>query len=189
MKANKYFKFIPTYCAMSVYDIDFNKLYENGKRIILTDLDNTLISYRVNVADQKLLDLNSTLRNIGYKIYIITNNNDKRVKEFSKTFEIDGYLVKANKPSSKKLEDFISKLNLKKEEIIYLGDQLVTDIQGANNTMLDSVFISSIDTSSQKWYTKINRLREKRIIKNISKLDSLKAKQIENTINRGKTNE
>lgn len=189
MKTNKYTKFIPTYCAMSVYDIDFNKLYESGKRIILTDLDNTLISYKENQADQKLIDLGIFLRNIGYKIFIISNNNNNRILEFSKTFVIDGYLSKANKPNPKKINLFIKENELKKEEIIYLGDQLVTDISGANNASLDSVFVSTIDISSQKWYTKINRLRENIIIKNIRKFDSLAASRIENTINRGKVNE
>ena len=36
---------IPTYLAQSVYDIDYNKLYANGKRVILFDLDNTLAPY------------------------------------------------------------------------------------------------------------------------------------------------
>ena len=189
MTSNKYLKFIPTYCVSSIYDIDFNKLYENGKRIILTDLDNTLISYKVNKADDKLLDLRKSLKEIGFKIFIISNNNKNRIVEFSKTFFIDGYLEKACKPSPKKMEEFINYNKLNKEEIIYLGDQLVTDIQGANNTGLDSILVSTIDISSQKWYTKINRLREKKIIRKIREIDSLAAKQIQNTVYRGKINE
>ena len=189
MKNNKYIKYIPTYCAMSIYDIDFDKLYEQGKKIILTDLDNTLISYRQNQADERLIELGEYLKNTGFKIFIVTNNNEKRVVEFSKTFVIDGYLTKANKPSPKKIEMFIKENKLQKEEIIYMGDQLVTDIAGANNAGLESAFISTIDPSSQKWYTKINRLREKRIIRKICKTDPTSAKRIENTINRGNVNE
>ena len=189
MKNNKYYKYIPTYCALSIYDIDFDKLYDQGKRIILTDLDNTLISYRQNQADERLIEFGKYLRKRGFQIFIVTNNNDKRVTEFLKTFEINGYLINAHKPSSKKIDEFILKNKIKKEEVIYMGDQLVTDIAAANNANLESVFISAIDTSSQKWYTKINRMREKRIIKNIMKIDSVSGKRIENTINRGKINE
>ena len=39
-------KYIPTSIVTYFKDIDFVKLYEQGKRIILTDLDNTLISYK-----------------------------------------------------------------------------------------------------------------------------------------------
>lgn len=187
MKNNKYLKFIPTYTALSIYDIDFNKLYESGKRIILFDLDNTLISYRFAQADTKLLDFRQVLKEIGFKVYVVSNNNDKRISEFSKTFELDGYLKKANKPYTRKLEIFISENDFNKDEIIYIGDQLVTDIKCANNASIDSVLVSTIDKSSQKWYTKINRLREKKIINKIAKNDSLCAKRIENIVNRGKS--
>ena len=189
MKKNKYFKYIPTYCVKSVFDLDYNKLYALGKKIILTDLDNTLISYNTNKACDKLQKLNNDLRELGFKIYIVSNNNEKRIVEFSKSFLIDGYLIKANKPNPNKINQFIIDNKLIKEEIIYMGDQLVTDIAGANNAELDCVLVRTIDQSSQKWYTKINRLRERRIIKKISEFDLLQANIIKDTIKRGKTNE
>ena len=188
MNKNKYLKYIPTYCVKSVFDLDYNKLYALGKKIILTDLDNTLISYKTSSACEKLQNFNIALRELGFKIYIVSNNNQKRITEFSKTFLIDGYLVKAKKPNPYKINQFIVQNKLNKNEIIYMGDQLVTDIAGANNADLDCVLVSTIDQSSQKWYTKINRLRERRIIKKISKFDLLQANIIKETI-RGKTNE
>ena len=49
---------IPTYLAQSVYDIDYNKLYANGKRVILFDLDNTLAPYDDATPTDKQLELN-----------------------------------------------------------------------------------------------------------------------------------
>lgn len=182
-------KYIPTYCVDSIYDIDFNKLYELGKRIILTDLDNTLISYRIKVAPNELKDLNLKLKNLGYKIFIVSNNNDERIVEFSKSFSLDGYLTKAGKPKPYKMEKFIKDNNFIKSEIIYIGDQLVTDINAANNVGLDSILVKTIDSKSQKWYTKINRLREKKIIKQIKKYDSLIGVTINRVINQGEKDE
>ena len=71
MKNNKYSKYIPTYCIKSVFDLDYNKLYELGKKIILTDLDNTLISYKTTFANKELQDLNKELRKLGFKIFIV----------------------------------------------------------------------------------------------------------------------
>lgn len=182
-------KYIPTYCVDSIYDIDFNKLYELGKRIILTDLDNTLISYRIKEAPCELKELNSKLVNLGYKIFVVSNNNDERIVEFSKSFKLDGYLTKANKPKPNKMEKFISDNGFIKEEIIYIGDQLVTDIKGANNVGLDCILVRTIDTKSQKWYTKINRLREKKILKEITKYDYLIGETIKRVISQGDKNE
>ena len=37
-------KLIPDYVYKTIYDIPLEKLYSDGIRLILTDLDNTLIS-------------------------------------------------------------------------------------------------------------------------------------------------
>ena len=63
--------------------------------------------------------------------------------------------------------------------IIALGDQLVTDILGFNRLGLYSVLVKTIDKKTQKWYTKINRLREKKILKNIKKTNSEIYRKIE----------
>ena len=189
MDKHKLNKYIPTYYANSVYDIDFSKLYANGKKIILTDLDNTLISYRLKQADEKLQQLNDLLYELGYQIYIVSNNNEKRIEEISKTFKIDGYLIKARKPKEKKLNDFLKNHSFNKEEVIFIGDQLVTDIACANNVEIDSILVGTIDVKTQKWYTKINRLRERRIVKKIKRKDCLVGELITKTLNKQLTNE
>lgn len=65
------------------------------------------------------------------------------------------------KPYSFKLNQFITKNKFVKEEIIFIGDQILTDIACANSAELDSLLVKSLTRSSEKWYTKINRLREK----------------------------
>ena len=51
-----------------------------------------------------------------------------------------------------------------------MGDQLVTDISGFNKLGVDSILVKTIDQKNQKWYTKINRLREKNILSILQKL-------------------
>lgn len=171
-------KYLPTYVYTTIYDIDFTSLYASGKRIILSDLDNTIASYSEETPSKEVLEFNKYLRNLGFKIYLVSNNNDKRIKKFSEEFIIDGFLAKAKKPFTKKLEKFLSNNNLKKEEIISMGDQLVTDISGFNKLGVDSILVKTIDQKNQKWYTKINRLREKNILKKIKKVDCEKYNQM-----------
>ena len=47
-------KLIPDYYFKSIYDIPYTQLYENGIRLILTDLDNTLISYKETLPNETL---------------------------------------------------------------------------------------------------------------------------------------
>lgn len=178
-------KYLPTSLAMSVYDIDFVTLYAEGKKVILFDLDNTIASYEDTKPTTKQIALNEMLRKIGYKIYIVSNNHEKRVKEFTNAFYVDGYLVLARKPFTNRINKFIKKNNLIKEEIIMVGDQLLTDIACANKLSVTSILVKSISRKTEKWYTKINRLREKKVIKKLSKIDLNKAKKIQEIIGKG----
>mgnify|MGYP000121594272 FL=1 len=69
----------------------------------------------------------------------------------------------------------MKKENIEITNTILIGDQLLTDIKCANKLGLDSVLVKSISRKSEKWYTRINRLREKRVINNIAKVDKEKA--------------
>ena len=171
-------KYTPTFVFSSIYDIDFSKLYAQGKKIIISDLDNTLLPYYETKANDALIDWKKRLNDSGLKLYIITNNNENRILKLQETFNIDGYLTKANKPSPKRLKEYLESNNIKLEETIFLGDQLVTDIACANNLGIHSILVKTIDIKHQKWYTKINRLREKRIIKMMMKENPEIAKAI-----------
>ena len=61
-------KYLPTYVYQSIYDIDFSKLYATGKRIIIADLDNTLMPYTTDVASPLLVKWQETLKNNGFKL-------------------------------------------------------------------------------------------------------------------------
>lgn len=165
------YKYLPTFVFSSIYDIDFSKLYDSGKKIIISDLDNTLLPYYQKDATFELVNWKHKLDQLGFKLFIVTNNDDERIKRLLLTFNIDGYLCKANKPSPKKLTKFITDYGFEMKEIIFLGDQLVTDIACANNVGIDSILVKTIDLKTQKWYTKINRIREKHIIKKIENIN------------------
>ncbi len=171
-------KYLPTYVYTTIYDIDFSTLYASGKKIILSDLDNTIASYSEETPTAEMIKFNEKLKKLGFKIYLVSNNHDKRIKKFSEKFIIDGFLSEAKKPFTKKLEKFLETNNLKKSQIIGIGDQLVTDIRGFNSLGVDTILVKTIDQKNQKWYTKINRLREKNILKKIKKVDCEKYNQM-----------
>ena len=171
-------KYLPTQVCQNIFEIDFNSLYASGKRIILSDLDNTIARYDEKTPSPECLKWNKQLKDIGFKIYLISNNNDNRLIEFTETFKVDGYISKAAKPFKRKMERFLKEKGIQKEDVIAIGDQLVTDICVFNKLKVDSVLVKTIDQKKQKWYTKINRMREAKIIKRIKKVDYSKYNQI-----------
>ena len=60
-------KLIPNYYFKSVYEIPYEKLYNDGIRLILTDMDNTLISYKQTLPDENLFELKKKIEDMGFE--------------------------------------------------------------------------------------------------------------------------
>lgn len=162
-------KFVPNEVYRTVFDIDFKKLYEEGKRIILTDVDNTLASYDEIGPSEQLLVLHQQLHQMGFKLYLISNNNDLRLRKFSETFTNEGYIAKARKPLRRGFQRALKLINRPLTEVVVIGDQLMTDVYGAKKCGLDVILVRPIKKESEKWYTRFNRYLEAKIIKKIKK--------------------
>ena len=172
-------KFIPNYIYETVYDIDFNKIYDSGKRFILFDLDNTLLPYDVPIADEKLRELLMQLKKIGFQIMIVSNNSNERVTLFCKDLNLE-CITKAKKPLKGGFRKALKYLDVKnKNEVISVGDQLMTDVLGSKRSNIDCILVKPLKKSNEKWYTKANRKMEKHVLKRIKKYNEQIYKEIE----------
>lgn len=163
-------KFIPYDYCKDVYLIDYNKLYEQGKRLILMDIDNTMVPHDEAVADDSLIELYEEIKVIGFEVIFISNNKYNRVSEFSKLFGAK-FIHSALKPLSKGYNKALEIASRKyfKDEIIAIGDQLLTDVLGANRYGIDIIYVATLDMTHERWYTKLNRSNEERIIRRIKR--------------------
>ena len=163
-------KLIPTYYYNSIYDIDYQKLYDSGIRLILTDLDNTLISYKESVPNDDLKNLIIKLKNMGFEIIIVSNSSKGlRAKKFAEILDLK-YTKMSLKPLKRGINKAIKKLasrKYSKDEIILFGDQLMTDIFGANRAKISSVLVKAVDKQTDILPTRINRKLEIHFLKKI----------------------
>ena len=74
--------FYPDDYVASTYVIDFDKLYTEGYRGLIFDIDNTLVPHGAP-ADQRAIRLFEMLRRIGFDTCLISNNQEPRVKPFA----------------------------------------------------------------------------------------------------------
>lgn len=162
-------KYIPYDCYLTIFDIPFNKLYEEGKRLILIDVDNTMLPYDLLSPTKEIINLFKDLKAIGFKIILVSNNNKVRVGKVALELDIE-YVAKAYKPLKSGFKKALKKVDFKKEEVITIGDQLMTDILGSNRMGLDGILVKAIKRKTEKWYTKLNRRRENNVMKKIQKL-------------------
>ena len=161
-------KFIPNEFHQGFFEIDFKKLYNQGIRLILTDLDNTLITYAEQLPTKEILDKFDELREIGFEIVVISNNVPSRVATFLEGTSYKG-LGNARKPLLTGLKRAVklAENSYTHSQTVIIGDQLMTDIYCANRFHAYSILVNPILRRTEKWYTKLNRRIEIKMLKKI----------------------
>lgn len=164
-------KLIPDYYFKSIYDIPYDTLYATGIRLILTDLDNTLISYKEKLPDEKLLIWKRSLTEMGFEIIIVSNSRKERVTAFAQALGVS--CVKfSTKPLKRGIRKAVRKVAAKsygKDEILLLGDQLMTDVFGGKRCKVRVALIEAVDKKSDTLPTRMNRRLERFFLKRIKK--------------------
>ena len=141
-------QFFPTAYCKSVFDIDYQKLYQNGYRGILFDIDNTLVHHG-DASTDEVDALFKKIHRTGLKTILITNNDEQRVLNFIKNIDTP-YICLADKPHPSAYLKALDILEIKKEEAIVIGDQLFVDITGANRSGMKSIMVKFIQLDSEK---------------------------------------
>ena len=138
-------RFFPDEYLDSAYDVDYEKLYKEGKRGIIFDIDNTLVEHGAPANDRSR-GLFSRLFDIGFKCLVLSNNKKPRVESFAKGISDKLlYIHKADKPLKKGYLRALEMLGTGIEETVYVGDQIFTDVWGAKRMGIYSILTRPID--------------------------------------------
>lgn len=135
-------KFYPDEYLDSTYSIDFQSFYEKGYRGILFDIDNTLVPHG-KPADETAIRLFSKLQKIGYRICLISNNKEYRVKPFAEAVNAY-YIYNAHKPMTKSYYKALELLETDAKHTLFVGDQLFTDVYGAKRANMHTILVKPI---------------------------------------------
>ena len=139
--------FYPKEEISSVYDINYKELYNKGIRALIYDIDNTLVKHGAK-ANEDIVELFYIIHNMGFKTILLSNNTKERVESFANEVGSD-YIAKAGKPGRTAYVSAMEKLGSCKEDTVFIGDQLFTDIYGANRTGLYSILVKPIDKKEE----------------------------------------
>lgn len=134
--------FFPDRYVASTYVIDFEKLYEEGVRGIIFDIDNTLVPHGAP-ADQRAIELFERLKKIGFHCCLISNNQEPRVKMFNEKIQVD-YVYDAHKPSTKNYRRAMEIMGTDVRNTVFVGDQLFTDVWGAKRAGIPNILVKPI---------------------------------------------
>lgn len=139
--------FYPDNYVESAYQIDYEGLYQKGYRGIIFDIDNTLVPHGAP-ADERSIALFLRLKAIGYECLLLSNNKEPRVKMFNDSVHVR-YIFKAGKPSVKNYVKAMERMGTTRENTLFVGDQLFTDVWGAKNAGICSYLVKPIDPKEE----------------------------------------
>ena len=138
-------------------------LQENNIKGIILDVDNTLIYYNKEL----LKDVDIWCQNLsekGIKFCIVSNSNKKeKVKMVAEKLDIP-YISFAMKPCKKGLIKARDIMKLESKNIAVVGDQIFTDVIGANRSGMFSILVKPLETKDI-FITRIKRPFEEAIIR------------------------
>lgn len=152
----------PSEYSDSFYSYDFESAYRAGRRLILFDIDNTMVPHGAP-PDERCQSKVRELKSLGFKLCAVSNNKEPRVSSFCSELELP-YVFDAGKPAAKGYRSAMKKCGMTEAETIFFGDQIFTDILGALHAGIHCVLVRPIDRSTDEIQIRFKRILEKPVI-------------------------
>ena len=136
--------FLPDLRTDSITDLTPECLQKRGIRLLMLDFDNTIVPYTTN---EPTAQIDAWLRELcasPVKLCVVSNSKRGRVKNFCKTYGID-CITHAKKPFPKGIRECLNRYGLPAKNCAMVGDQIYTDVLGANCAGAQSILVKAID--------------------------------------------
>jgi len=155
--------FKPDYIYETIYDINFDMLKNEGIKLLLIDIDNTIIPWDSSAVDKDLKELFQQLKKKGFLVRILSNAPKERVKEISEELGVKG-IGRSLKPLTLNFKKSIIDEGYTSKQTAMIGDQIFTDLLGAKLSGVKSILVDPLSEKELK-ATKLMRLLEKLVRK------------------------
>lgn len=147
-----------------ITDIRPEYLAEKGIKGLFLDIDGTLLPTGTEQPRDAVMNWIEDMVRAGIVLYVLSNNKSpERVRKLSEIVRIKNYVHKAGKPRREGFLRALQVSGLKAGETAMVGDQIFTDVFGANRAGIYSFLVPSCDT--HLWYFGLRRFFEKPFMK------------------------
>lgn len=167
-------RFRPTWMVESIYDLSPEQLKKQGIKVVLTDLDNTLIAWDNPSGTPQLHEWLKEMKKAKIPVVVVSNNKHERIKKALDELSLP-FIARALKPLTRGINVALKRYHVKSSEVVLVGDQLMTDVLAANNAQIKSILVRPL-VDSDAWNTKINRFFERLVKKRLVKTNRLSTK-------------
>lgn len=136
--------FRAAYLADDIYAVTGEALQRRGIRLLLADLDNTLVPYGVPLPDDRLRAWRDDLAAHGVTLFILSNNRkEHRPRVFAEALEVP-YIGHAGKPKTPSFYKAMEQMGVTREQTAIIGDQVFTDVLGGNLAGVAAILVKPI---------------------------------------------
>lgn len=158
-------QYMPDFAVERAYEVSIDTLKKEGIKAVFVDLDNTLIAWNNPDGTPEMRAWLQGLQEAGIRVVVVSNNKYERVERAVSRFGID-FEARAMKPYTRGIDRAMQRFGVQKEEVVMIGDQLMTDIRAAKRAGIRSILVKPL-VASDAWVTKFNRWREGRMLRKI----------------------
>lgn len=152
----------PTWMLTSIYRVQPDALKEKGIRAVLTDLDNTLVEWHTKEATQECMEWIHSMQDSGLQVVIVSNNSSGRIQKVAKAMGVP-FISRAKKPSRLGLDRAMKLLDLGNDQVVMVGDQLLTDVFAGNRAGIRTIWVRQVSPTDE-WKTWLNRFIERHLV-------------------------
>ena len=146
-----------------ITDINSDFFKEEDIKGVIIDIDNTVIDAKKNVIDG-LIEWKNELTENDIEVIILSNTVDRpKVATIANLLDVD-YFIFGRKPNLGGFNKARKHLNLPAENMAVIGDQIFTDILGANKAGMLSVLVNPLQEQLDYFITKWRRPFEERVL-------------------------
>lgn len=136
-------KLIPKQIFESLTNITPQWLKEKGIDVLLMDFDNTIVPYTNDVPSREIENWFVEMKDAGICLCVVSNTKRGRAVQFCNERGID-CITHAKKPFQKGIREAIFRYGVEEARFALVGDQIFTDVLGANCARILSVLVRPI---------------------------------------------
>lgn len=152
--------FFPTLYRRRITDVTVDDLHRLGVKALLLDVDNTLTTHDAPDLTDAVKAWLAQMGESGFSLIIVSNNRAERVAPFAEKIGLS-YYAHARKPLPFGFRAAAKQVGVCRKECVVIGDQLFTDMLGANLAGIPSILLEPIQPETQQKFIVFKRKIEK----------------------------
>lgn len=138
------FSLLPKMMVPGITDLTEEILKNRKIRLLMLDFDNTIVPYTTSTPTEQMEQWLKTIKASEIALCVVSNSKKGRVKEFCRRYDIP-CITHSRKPFPKGIRQCLKRYGVPAENCALAGDQIFTDVLGANCQGVQSILVKAIN--------------------------------------------